>query len=320
MVAKLNDGHGSVMHRILFSQVGLPIRVEWVENQLVVTASKDSELVKRGDIILSVDGEATEEHLKEREQYISGSPQWKRVQSCQRFGYGKKGTVAKLLIKRDQETLDVALERRFQGHVEEWSRPPIQELQDRVYYVNLDTAAWEVIQQELDKLANARGIVFDMRGYPMGNHEIISHLLEEKDASKTWMQIPQIIYPDQENILGYKKMGWNLGPKKPTIKGQVVFITDGRAISYAESFMSFIEHYKLGEIVGQPTAGANGNTNPFSLPGGFKIGWTGMKVLKHDGSQHHQIGIQPTVHVKRTLQGVLEDRDELLEKALELIR
>ena len=115
-------------------------------------------------------------------------------------------------------------------------------------------------------------------------------------------------------------MGWNLRPKKPKIKGKAVFITDGRAISYAESFMSFVEHYKLGDIVGQPTAGANGNNNPFALPGGFSIGWTGMKVLKHDGSQHHQIGIQPTVPVKRTLQGVIEGRDELLEKALELIR
>ena len=84
--------------------------------------------------------------------------------------------------------------------------------------------------------------------------------------------------------------------------------------------MSFIEHYKLGEIVGQPTAGANGNNNPFSLPGGFRIGWTGMKVVKHDGSQHHQIGIQPTVPVKRTLQGVIAGRDELFEKALELIQ
>ena len=84
--------------------------------------------------------------------------------------------------------------------------------------------------------------------------------------------------------------------------------------------MSFIEHYKLAEIVGQPTAGTNGNVNPFLLPGGFKIMWTGMKVLKHDGSQHHLIGIQPTVLVERTIQGVIDGRDEFLEKALEIIK
>lgn len=320
MVAKLNDGHGNVMHRFLFSQLGPPIRVEWVENELVVTASKENENVQRGDIILSLDGVEAKEYLEDAEKYISGSPQWKRFQSCWRFGYGKKGTIAKLLIQRGHDTTEVALERSFQGIVEEWNRPPIQELHAGIYYVNLDKAPWKTIQSQLDKLANAKGVVFDMRGYPKGNHEIICHLLEEKDTSNAWMQIPQFTYPDQENIVGFQTMGWQLMPKEPKIKGKVVFITDGRAISYAESFMSFIEHYRLGEIVGQPTAGANGNNNPFSLPGGFRIGWTGMRVVKHDGSQHHQIGIQPTVPVHRTLQGVIDGRDELLEKALELLQ
>jgi C-terminal processing protease CtpA/Prc len=71
--------------------------------------------------------------------------------------------------------------------------------------------------------------------------------------------------------------------------------------------------------VGQPTAGTNGNINPFVLPGDFRITWTGMKVLKHDGSQHHLIGIQPTVPAKRTIQGIIEGRDELFEKALKII-
>jgi C-terminal processing protease CtpA/Prc len=84
--------------------------------------------------------------------------------------------------------------------------------------------------------------------------------------------------------------------------------------------MSFIEFYKLAEIVGQPTAGTNGNVNPFMLPGGFRIIWTGMKVLKHDGSQHHLIGIQPTVPAERTIQGIIEGRDEFLEKALEVVK
>ena len=55
------------------------------------------------------------------------------------------------------------------------------------------------------------------------------------------------------------------------------------------------------------------------LPGGFSFPWTGMKVVKLDGSQHHLIGVRPTVSVKRTIQGVREGRDELLEKALEIV-
>ena len=111
----------------------------------------------------------------------------------------------------------------------------------------------------------------------------------------------------------------SMPPALPRIQGKVVFLTDGRAISYAESVMGIVEHYKLADIVGRPTAGANGNVNPFALPGGFRISWTGMRVIKHDDSQHHMIGIQPTVPVKRTIKAIREGRDEDLEKALELI-
>jgi len=84
--------------------------------------------------------------------------------------------------------------------------------------------------------------------------------------------------------------------------------------------MGIVEAYKLGEIVGGPTAGTNGNINLTDLPLGYGIWWTGMKVLKHDGSQHHGVGILPTVPVTRTIQGIREGRDEQLERALSTLK
>ena len=112
---------------------------------------------------------------------------------------------------------------------------------------------------------------------------------------------------------------WKISATKPYLNAKKAFITDGRAISYAESCMGIVEHYKLGAIVGGPTAGTNGNVNPFALPGGYRVVWTGMKVLKHDGSRHHGVGILPTVPVSRTIAGVAAGRDELLEKAIEVV-
>ena len=66
--------------------------------------------------------------------------------------------------------------------------------------------------------------------------------------------------------------------------------------------------------------GANGNVNPFTLPGGFEVSWTGRKVLKYDCSQHYLVGIIPTVPVQRTIAAVREGRDENLERAIEIIR
>ncbi|MFO7651825.1 MAG: hypothetical protein R6X13_10865 [bacterium] len=59
-----------------------------------------------------------------------------------------------------------------------------------------------------------------------------------------------------------------------------------------------------------------GPTTREVLPGGFRFPWTGMKVTKFDGSQHHLVGIQPTVPLERTLEAVRAGRDEYIEKAL----
>jgi C-terminal processing protease CtpA/Prc len=45
-----------------------------------------------------------------------------------------------------------------------------------------------------------------------------------------------------------------------------------------------------------------------------------MKVVKHDGSPLHGMGIIPDVYVAKTIKGVRENRDEYYEKALDMAR
>jgi C-terminal processing protease CtpA/Prc len=44
-----------------------------------------------------------------------------------------------------------------------------------------------------------------------------------------------------------------------------------------------------------------------------------MKVLTQDGERHHGVGIRPTVPVVPTLEGIRAGRDEVLERAVELL-
>lgn len=133
------------------------------------------------------------------------------------------------------------------------------------------------------------------------------------------MEVPRPTRPDRTDF-PFQLSGWAVQPAKPQLQARPIFLIDGRAISYAETVMAMAENYKLGEIVGEPTAGTNGNINPFSLPGGYTIGWTGMRVTKHDGSPLHGVGILPTVPVSRTRKGVAEGKDEILLRALEIAK
>jgi C-terminal processing protease CtpA/Prc len=200
------------------------------------------------------------------------------------------------------------------------SRPAIvAELKPGIYYVDLDRIDDETFLKSLPDLEKAKGIIFDLRGYPRGSTVAISHLIDTRVQSARWM-IPIVTTPDHVAFTEFNTDDrWNLDPIAPRLKAKIAFVTDERAISYAESYLGIIEAYKLAEIVGEPTAGTNGNVNPVTLPGGYRVVWTGMKVLKQDGSRHHGVGIQPTVPVSRTIRGVAEKRDELLERAIEVV-
>ena len=170
----------------------------------------------------------------------------------------------------------------------------------------------------MPKLAEARGIVFDLRGYSEGiSPQTIGHLIDHPVTCAQW-HIPVTYSPDRQDV-AFSFSNWPVQPEGAAFQGKVAFLTDGRAISYAETYLAIIEHYKLADIVGGPTAGTNGNVNPFTLPGGFQVTWTGMKVLKHDGSRHHGVGIQPTVPATRTIRGIIEGRDEVLDRAVAVV-
>ncbi|PYS32154.1 MAG: peptidase S41, partial [Acidobacteria bacterium] len=326
MVAQLHDGHGGVYHPSDEAGYTAPVIFGWVEGRLVITdaAAEGANGLQPGDIVLKVDGKPSLEVLAEREAFISGAtPQWRRYIASHQLRVGVKDSEIKLEVQTQNEPArSVSLRRNIQAQdkdLQETRPSKVQELKPGIFYLDLDRIKDEDFQTILPQLEKARGIIFDLRGYPKVSPVVISHLIDEPVQSARWM-VPIITAPDHKGITEYNTSGrWTLKPIAPRLTAKIAFLTDGRAISYAESYMGIIEAYKLAEIVGEPTAGTNGNVNPFVLPGGYRVTWTGMKVLKNDGSQHHGIGIHPTVPVPRTIKGVTEKRDEQLERAIAIV-
>lgn len=73
-------------------------------------------------------------------------------------------------------------------------------------------------------------------------------------------------------------------------------------------------------MIGSQTAGTDDNASQVVLPGGLGTIISGLGVYYPDGTETQRMGIVPDIEVKRTIQGVREQRDELLEKAIELIK
>jgi C-terminal processing protease CtpA/Prc len=324
MVAELKDGHGRVTDQRAAQPGRVPIAAEWIEGRLVVTglAGSAAGQVRAGDEIVSIDGTPGATALERAETLISGAtPQWKRVRSSYEVLSGPSGQVCALTLLPFGGAAAKVLKLTYEQATVIASDPrptsTVAELEPGIWYVDVTRARDKDVDEALPKLAMAKGIVFDVRGYPRVTPKWLQHLTATPMRSAQW-HLPVVDRPGEMTFV--RGGEWNLLPLPPYLAAKKVFLTDGGAISYAESTMGIVEHYKLGEIVGETTAGTNGNVNPLELPGGFVISWTGMKVLKHDGSRHHGVGIAPTVPAMRTQAGVAAGRDELLERGVAILK
>jgi C-terminal processing protease CtpA/Prc len=332
MLVPLKDGHGRVSHPADSLTAGLPLQFEQIDGEVVVadtvSYAEDQGCARPGDVLISLDGTPVEKALEAKIRYVSGSPQWRAVRALRQLGEGRPGTTARLELRREGQAVecqvprseDSTVRRRWLRQLRDAPRPDsIDVLPGGTHYVDLTRVGMEALRPRLDTLAQAESVIFDMRGYPEGgNQELLQHLSPDTLRSAHF-EIPKFIYPNRQKIAGYVGSRWTLPPKSPQFSGKVAFLTDARAISYAESIMGIVEHYELGTIVGRPTAGTNGNVNPFTLPGQYQVYWTGMRVQKHDRSQHHLVGIRPDVEVTRTVEGVRAGTDEVLRAALRVL-
>lgn len=297
-----------------------PFTIGLVEDQVVVTTSADN-TIQRGDVIVSIDGVPVARLLAMKEALVSGSPQWRHVRGLKQLGKGPRGSSFTLGVRRGSSNASVTVSRIDREVSDEPSHAPIERRDDGIYYVDLSRAPMSDIDAVMDRLAAAPGVIFDLRSYPNSNSQVLSHLLTRPDDAHAWAAVPRVIRPDRPAApTSWETAGWNLPVLQPHIGGRVAFLTGPGAISQAESVMGLVAYYHLGEIVGEATAGTNGDIAQISEPTGCNTFFTGRRVTKLDGSRHHLIGVRPTIPATRTVAGVIAGRDEVLEKALAYVR
>ncbi len=323
-IAKLDDGHAAAYIGNRLINATLPFYADIVENKLVVTVVSSDSPFQVGDILLKKDSRDVNEILSETMEKISGSSQWKKYQALEMFVRGESLQDVEFEVYREGQTLTISTKYQVSfTPLDRFNRQErFLELEEGIFYFNATNSIGHDFERNLDKLVDAKGIIFDIRGY-VGSDEfyrVLPHLSSQTLKSPIW-QIPQIVYPDHQRLVGYREDGrWVIEPEAPTLNAKLIFLTDGGAISASESYLGTIEDANIGVIIGEATAGANGTINVIEVPGRVSVVMTGMKVLKGDRSQHHMVGIQPTVPLERTMEGVLNEVDEYIEKALEVIK
>lgn len=319
MVASVRDGHGFVQ---LDAQISrwLPLRWDWVQDHVVILAAAPSTGLHAGDVVEKYNGRPVQDVIaQDIDPIVSAStPQHRKVYELYWLAMNDGSPV----ILNVRTATGAVVRRTLQPAVSFFNAPlpgqpeHIAEVKPGIWYVDLDHLAPEFWTQKLPDLANAKAVIFDMRGYPTAaEREVLAHLTD-KPIHSGQFDVPIYTRPDRQGVTYGPPNWWTIAPTTPRLSGKIIFLTGPHAVSWAESVMGTVAYNHLATIVGSTTAGTNGNIDPSFLPGGYFFEFTGMRVLAEDGSRFFGIGIKPDVPVEPTIAGIRAGHDEVLDKAV----
>jgi C-terminal processing protease CtpA/Prc len=173
------------------------------------------------------------------------------------------------------------------------------------------------------------GAILDLRFNPGGDDQyawpIISCFISAAIKSPVWKS-PK--YVPAKQSWGFKPE-WEQGflgdeyiqPRDgKRYNGPLVILTGHSTFSTAEDFIIPLDYAGRAVLVGETTAGSTGNPFRVALPGGGEFRVVTLRTVYPDGKEWVGSGIRPVHEVHLSRQDIVEGRDAILLKGIEVIR
>jgi C-terminal processing protease CtpA/Prc len=106
---------------------------------------------------------------------------------------------------------------------------------------------------------------------------------------------------------------------KPSYTGNIVILCNEQTQSQAEYTIMMFQGATKVTVIGSQTAGADGNVTEVVLPGGYAASFSGLGIYYPDGTPTQRIGIKIDIPVKPTLEAIRNNRDKVLQRAMQYI-
>ena len=319
------DGHSQVFSPSFGDLRGRslpPFTLMPVEGKPVVVELLDTSAsgqVALGDELVAIDGRPVAERYAELDPYVSGSTEAARAYYITlSLAYGTTASDATYTFRKpDGQTYEARIHRGVYTRVapaKAW-----RVLEGNIGYIDLRWLEAADVDTAINELMNTRGLIIDIRNYPRGVFPWLGRRLNTTGSSAkvAAFRVP-LLRGGQRDLEQFVQ---DLGSSNlPKYTGRTVTLIDERAQSQSEHTCLVLEAVNRTTFVGSNTVGANGNVSMMMMPGGIFIMFTGMDVRHLDGRQLQRVGIVPDVAVPRTIEAFRQQRDEVLEKAIELLR
>lgn len=331
LIGEINDTHATVSRGFNTVQnfrgnLYPPFKTQFIDNQLVVTEYFVPELkqvskLEIGDIITHINQKPIQSIVDSIRPYYPASNEVAKLRNISMdILRSNKKEIRIDYISNNQEK---------QHHLPLYEEGKLNKnwynvtgdksykfIDDTIGYVTLEFIKQEDIPLIKEVFKNTKGIIIDIRNYPstfvpflLGSYFVSTDTPFVKFTKFNKNNPGEFIFTEAVEI-----------PKEDvTYKGKLIVLVNEISQSQAEyTAMAF----RAGDhtlVVGSTTAGADGDVSSICLPGGLFTRISGVGIYYPDGTETQRVGIIPDVIMKPSIEGIKQGRDELLEKAIEIM-
>ena len=326
LIAQIDDTHGAVWSSKplkLSQEYFPPFRVKFLQNDTMVVSSYwnsdkiDSAGPHIGDVITHLDGKPVSWWIDSLAPYYAASNHRAKLrQLTWHICNGPEPTVNITFISDGIQKNTTVSRYDFEEYGYEFLTDSVcyKDLGDSIGYVSMDDISEEWVKRIADTLHTTKGLILDLREYPNEtiNYKLYS-ILSDKSRPFFKSTCPEINNP---GAFSWTKPNYT-GKGKQAYQGKIAILINEQSQSHAEFCTMMYRTLPNSIVIGNTTAGADGNVVGIQLPGGVCSYFSGIGIYYPDGSETQRVGIIPDIYVWPTVKGIREGRDELLEKALE---
>jgi len=329
--AQINDGHGMVYssrYNYFAKMRIIPIKVNTFNDKAYITGFLNDSICKtariqKGDVIKKIDNFETSLLRAHIARYMPASNNtYLNYKIDQWLPLVKKDTIL-LEVQRNDSIFQIKIpalnntkkltQRPDKKYVQiKWTL-----LSDSVGYINMGVLNQMDVIPAYKKIRNTKYLIIDSRNYP---HWLVYPLSRKLlKTRKPFIQItePDYDYPGIVKYIPPLKAGKVLNPEY--YQGKIIILVNSETMSRAEFTAMAIKQAENVIIIGTQTAAADGDVSILPLPGAMYSYFSGLGVYHPDGKITQRIGIKPDIEVTPTLEGVLNERDEYIDRAMEYI-
>jgi hypothetical protein len=328
LIGEIHDTHANIWQQDktlnqFFGNNTAPLEIRFIENKAVVFKTfkqlNSNSQIKSGDIVTQINGIETDKIVSEK------------IKSCPASNYPTKlRDVSKRILRTNDETISLTLENQAGSFSETIHTVPVTDIN---FYKNDVPSHSETIKDigyiypatlkkgEIDEIMKSyldkKGIIIDLRCYPsdfivfsLGKY-LMPEPTEFVKFTTTSASNPGLFTFGETLKVGEKNRQY--------FKGKVILLVDERTQSNAEYTTMALRVAPKATVIGSTTAGADGNVSTIVIPGNIRTMISGIGVYYPDGRETQRVGIVPDLEIKPTVEGIRVGKDEVLEKAIELI-